>query len=347
MDATFEMLGEDEITIRKLAAQYGSLMATGASPGGEPATVGDELTITVSDFWLDIDYDETFVVLMDGTYGIILIEKAAHDNYDPVTDEYAFPNPNGCWRPEDRISTAQLSYLLDQFDSVIYPTVTAIYGEPLPRGDEGQKTWILVHNIRDTSYYDCSATTYFIGYFSASEDAANNKNMIHIDSYDWANRVGPGVDRPYLYEGTFAHEFEHLVHFDIDPDEESWVDEGMADLAGFLCGYGHSRSHLAYYMVYHPMVSLTFWGGGLEDYGASYLFQLYLYERYGGVEFTSALVQEQANGIEGVENTLGAFGIRDTFNEIFDYWTVANYLDDTEKAGGKYGYETLEIGTID
>ncbi len=347
MDPTFEMLGEDEITIRKLAAQYGSLMATGASPDGEPAAVGDELTITISDFWLDIDYDETFIVLMDGTHGIILIEKAAYEDYDPVTDEYVFPNPNGCWRLEDRISTAQLSYLLDQFDSVIYPTVTAIYGEPLPRGDEGQKTWILIHNIRDRSYYDCTATTYFIGYFSASEDAANNKNMIHIDTYDWANRVGPGVDRPYLYEGTFAHEFEHLVHFDVDPDEESWVDEGLADLAGFLCGYGHSSSHLAYYMVYHPMVSLTFWGGGLEDYGASYLFQLYLYERYGGVEFTAALVQEQANGIEGVENTLQAFSYRDTFNEIFDYWTVANYLDDTEKAGGKYGYETLEIGTID
>jgi hypothetical protein len=347
MDATVEMLGEDEIAIRKLAAQVGSAAATGASPAGDPANVGDEFIITVSDFYLNIDYDETFVVLMDGTHGIILIEKAAYDNYDPVTDEYVFPNPNGCWRAEDRISTAQLAYLLDEFDNNMYPTETTIYGEPLPRGDEGQKIWTLIFNIRGDSYYDCDQTSYIAGYFSAGESAENNKNIMHIDTYDWANRTGPGVDRPYLYEGVFAHEFEHLIHFDIDPDEPSWVDEGLADLAGFFCGYGHSSGHIAYYMVYHPMVSLTFWGSGLEDYGASYLFQLYLYEKFGGAEFTSALVQEQANGIEGIENTLAAFGHRETFDEIFDAWTIANYLDDTRKARGKYGYETLEVGTID
>ena len=346
MDATVEMLGEDEIAIRKYAAQVGPAIATNASPAGEPATIGEELVVTVGDFGLNIDYDETFVVLMDGTHGIILIEKAAYLAYDSGTDEYVFPNPNGCWRPEDRISTDQLTYLLDEFDTVIYPTDTSIYGEPVARGDEGQKVWILIYNIRDESYIDCAQTTYVAGYFSSSEDAANNKNMMHIDTYDWANRTGPGVDRPYLYEGVFAHEFEHLIHFDMDPDETSWVDEGLADMAGYFCGYGHSSGHVAYYMVYHPFTSLTFFGGGLESYGASYLFQLYLYEKYGGAAFSSALVQEPANGIEGVENTLAAFGYSETFDEIFDDWTIANYLDDA-RVNDRYGYDTLDIGTID
>jgi hypothetical protein len=347
MDLTVEDLGEKEIAIRELAAEVGPAIATKALPFGAPATVGDEFIITVSDSGGGFDYDETFVVVMDGMHGIILIEKAAYDAYEPGTDEYVFPNPNGCWRTEDRITGAQLAYLLDEFDNTIYPTVTTIYGEPLPRGDEGQKVWILIFNIRDESYYDCSQTSYVAGYFSASSSAEENKNIMHIDSYDWANRTGPDVARPYLYEGTFAHEFEHLVHFDIDADEPSWVDEGLADLAGFFCGYGHSAGHIAYYMVYHPFTSLTFWGSGLEDYGVSYLFQLYLYEKYGGAAFTSALVQEQANGIEGIENTLAAFGYTDSFDEIYDNWTVANYLDDTRRAGGKFGYETLEIGSID
>lgn len=94
----------------------------------------------------------------------------------------------------------------------------------------------------------------------------------------------------------------------------------------------------------HPTYFL---GSGLEDYGASYLFQLYLFEHFGGAAFTSALVQEQANGIEGIENMLAAFGFSETFDEIFDAWTVANYIDDTRKAGGKYGYYTLEIGGPD
>jgi|GEM_PF-1544001 len=353
MDATVEMLGENEIAIREYAARVGSAKATEASPAGNPATIGEELTINVADMGNGIDYDETFVVVMDGTYGIVLIEKTAYDNYDPATDEYVFPNPNGIVggegieRPEDRISTSQLSYLLDQFDTVIYPEDTSVFGEPLPRGNEGQKTWILIHNIRDAAYYDNTQTSYVAGYFSASEDAANNKNMMHIDSYDWTNRIGPDSTRPYLYEGVFAHEFQHLIHFDVDPDEETWVNEGLADLAGYLCGYGHQAGHVAYYMVYHPMVSLTFWGGGLQDYGANYLFQLYLYEHYGESAFTTALVKEQANGIEGIEKALTTLGYTDTFDEIYDCWNIANYLDDTEKAGGKYGYETLEVGTID
>ncbi|MDY7080534.1 MAG: hypothetical protein SXV54_26945, partial [Chloroflexota bacterium] len=350
MDLSVEMLGEDEIAIRKLAAQVGPAVATNASPVGEPAEVGDEFTFTVSDDGLGIDYDEDFVVVMEGEHGLILITQDAFDSFDGTY--YHFENPIGDdsepWlRSEDLLTPEQLEYMLDQFDTVIWPTNTTIYGEPLARGEEGQKIWTLIFNIRDEAYYNPDATSYIAGYFSASESAENNKNIMHIDTYDWVNRTGPDANRPYLYEGVFAHEFEHLIHFDQDPDEPSWVDEGLADLAGFFCGYGHSSGHIAYYMVYHPMVSLTFWGNALEDYGASYLFQLYLYEQFGGAEFISALVQEQANGIEGIENTLAAFGYSESFDEIFDAWTVANYLDDTEKAGGKYGYETLEVGTID
>jgi len=346
MDLTVEMLGEEEIAIRERAAEVGSYTATNASPIGSPATIGDEFTITVSDDGLGIDYDETFVVVLDGTWGIILLEKAAYDSFDGTN--YYIPNgTNKCWRDEDVISHNQLVYLLNEFDNNIYATVASVFGEPLPRGDEGKKTWILVFNIRDESFYDCDQTSYIAGYFSASESSENNKNIMHIDTYNWEDRVGPGVARPFLYEGVFAHEFEHLVHFDIDPDEPSWVDEGLADLSGFLCGYGHSDGHIFNYLAYHPIVSLTFWGGGLEDYGASYLFQLYLYEKFGGAPFVSALVDEQANGIEGIEKTLAAFGYKETFDEIFDNWTIANYLDDTRKGGGKYGYDTLEIGSAD
>ncbi len=353
MDLSPEMLGEKEIAIRELAAQVGSAAATDASPIGEPVVIGEEFTFTISDDGLGIDYDETFVVLLDGTHGIILITKDAYESFDGTY--YHFENPYGVpgapedepWkRMEDLISHAQLEYILGQFDTVIYPTVADIYGEPLPRGDEGTKAWLLILNIRDDAYYDPEETTYIAGYFSAGESAAYNKNIIHIDSYAWADRTGPGVSRPYLYEGIVAHEFEHLVHFDIDPDEPSWVDEGMADIAGYFCGYGHFSGHIANYLVFHPFTSLTFWGSGLEDYGASYLFILYLYEKFGGAPFISAVVQEQANGIEGIELTLEAFGYPDAFDDIFDDWTIANYLDDT-RVNDRYGYNTLDIGTID
>ena len=58
MDLSVEMLGEEEIALRKYAAEVGSAVATNASPIGEPAEVGDEFTFTVSDNGLGIDYDD-------------------------------------------------------------------------------------------------------------------------------------------------------------------------------------------------------------------------------------------------------------------------------------------------
>jgi hypothetical protein len=355
MDLSPEMLGEDEVAIRKLAARIGPAAATGASPIGEPAEVGDQFTFVISDDGLGIDYPEDFRIVLEGDHGLILVTEDAYQSYLVDGTYYHFENPHGVpgapddepWkRMEDLISHDQLVYMLDQFDNVMYPTNTTIYGEPLPRGDEGTKVWLLILNIRDDAYYDPDQTTYIAGYFSAGESATYNKNIIHIDSYAWADRTGPGVDRPYLYEGIVAHEFEHLIHFDIDPDEPSWVDEGLADIAGYFCGYGHFSGHIANYMPFHPFTPLTFCGSSLADYGVSYLFILYLYENFGGSPFISALVQEQANGIEGIENTLAAFGYTDTFDEVFDDWTIANYLDDT-RVNDRYGYDTLDIGTID
>ena len=41
---------------------------------------------------------------------------------------------------------------------------------------------------------------------------------------------------------------------------------------------------MVYYLAFHR-TSLTIWGSNLEDYGASYLFQLYLLENFGGPDF--------------------------------------------------------------
>jgi hypothetical protein len=256
--------------------------------------------------------------------------------------------------------------MLEQFDDNIYPSNTNYFGLTKDRDGTGglfyswnyswyqtdnpQRVMILVYNIIDESYYDPEYPFYVAGYFwPYMNDDLADRNIIHIDSHDWANRLGPDVTRPYLYEGTIAHEYEHAIHYDHDPDEASWVDEGMADLSGYFAGYGHSSDHLAYYMVYHR-TSLTNWGGGLEDYGESYLFQLYLNENFGGPDFIKALVDEQANGIEGIENQLTAFSYGASFDDIYRDWTLANYLDNvdlTGDSGAKLGYESLDIPSSD
>jgi len=357
MDGT-HMLGDKDKAVRKLAAKIGveNLIAQYASPSVEAVTIGKAFDVVVSDMYTAEEYTEWFVPILvntddpENSHGIICVTKEAYDSFDGTY--YHFDNPSGSWdHDEDLISQADLEYLLEQFDYTIWPTMADTFGTPLPRGDEGQKVWILIHNIRDAAWNGVDADTYIAGYFSSSEDTFAEKNMMHIDTYDWANRTRADSARPFLYEGVFAHEYQHLLHFDMDPAEESWVDEGMADLAMYLCGFAEDNSHVVYYLVYHPYTALTFFGGGLENYGACYLFQLYMYEKYGGADFTKALFEaaddegEKLHGIPGVQATLDDYaGL--AFDTVFDRWTIANYVDDPTP-GSWYGYDNLEIGTAD
>lgn len=275
--------------------------------------------------------------------------------------------PDGDPREYPTVTQEQIDYLLSEYDTNIYSTLTTYYGTPnfhdgsnsllelwgyvpLDYYDETTgRTAILVSNIKDENYYDPETTVYIGGFFSPTLETYFDRNVITIDTWDWENRIGPEGDRPYNYEGTIAHELEHLIHYDIDPDEALWVDEGLADMAGYLSGYGHPASHLAYYFVYHR-TPLTEWNGGLEDYGASYLLQLYLMENFGGSSFTTALVNDASNGIKGIENQLSAGGYSASFDEVFHDWTIANYLDltgETGVSGADLGYTDLDIPSED
>lgn len=269
-------------------------------------------------------------------------------------------------RPPHEVTQEQIDYLFNQFNKVIYPNDIKYFGYTKDRDGTGglfaqmgltwyktdnpQRVMVLVFNIVDEGYCDPGYPFYVAGYFwPYMNEVAADRNIIHIDSRDWQNRIGPNVGTPHLYEQVFSHEYEHAIHFDHDADESTWVNEGMADLAPFLAGYGHPRRHLEYYMTYHR-TSLPYWGSGLEDYGKSYLFQLYLLENFGGPAFIKALVNEQENGIEGINKQLEAQGHSTSFDDIYRDWTLANYLDSpsmTGISGAKLGYNNLDIPSID
>jgi hypothetical protein len=263
----------------------------------------------------------------------------------------------------DYITGAQLKAVMDEFDSNIHEKDTTFFGDydhsrTGPLGDG--KIQILVFNIRDEFFYSPLTTPGFImGYFWSYVSNLNNANIIHIDTWQWYRRQGPtpdgGVGCPYIavpytgsdlrpnqYEGTVAHEFQHLIHYDNDSNELSWVNEGCSTLAEFICGYGHT-TNLQWYMIYFWDTSLVIWEGNLENYGVVYLWTLYMYEHYGGESLIWDIVHEQANGIQGWNNVLKAHGIKKDFDKIFQDWTIANYLDDTSFAKGIYGYYNLDL----
>ncbi len=216
--------------------------------------------------------------------------------------------------------------------------------------DQADDITVLVDNVRDANYYDPSTPdgqTYIAGFFYSVFNEYVDRNIMTIDAYDWLHRTGAnppddstdpayvgcaqaqgstrpyGGARPHLYEGTFAHEYQHLLEYYQDPDEESWINEGLSDWAQTLVGYVDpsippdapgADSHLSCFQGFQPPNfggpenSLTEWGdqGGPEilcDYGAAYSFMEYLASHY-GQSFMTALHREDAGGLAGLDAVL-------------------------------------------
>lgn len=307
----------------------------------------------------------TFTLRGIGTYGEVWVQNNLNfpsaDPRNPVT-----------------VTDDQVNYLIEQFDTVIYPKESEFFATPDSHTGEGallaamlglpsdyyvsddgiERVIILVSNVRDENYYDPGYPLYIAGFFSSAFETYFDRNVITVDAYDWANRVGPntspwrpadgtGNDRPYLYEGVFAHEYQHLLHSDIDSDEENWINEGMADFAAYITGYSNpdTDSHVNAYMD-HPYNSLVNWGdqGALEnlaDYGAAYLMQLYLAQNYGS-SFTQALAHNPLNGIASVNDTLAKMRIPRTFEDIYNDWVITNLING-KKAGPAYAYKGVNL----
>ena len=359
------------------SSRYVGIMAIGAQPD-----TGNTWTVSVIDDLYGGWYYQDFECVLEGVHGNIWIglNDTVWPGNEPYGADYFVDNPGfdddewhfmypWSWESSvvinpyytdgyhDVIYGKNLTYVLDQFDNNIWQKDTEFFGmyadRPGPLDD--YKIQILIFNIRDGMFWDpVTYGTFIEGYFWSYASNLNNANIFHMDTWQWYRRLGPepqpspsgGAPRPYEYEGTFAHEFQHLIHYDNDPDEMSWVNEGCSQLAIYICGYGIPATDLMYYFWYFWDTSLVIWHNYLENYGVVFLWTFYVYEHYGGQPFIWDLVHEQANGIKGYDKVLKAHHCRD-FDAIFQDWAIANYLDDTSFARGRYGYYGLDIPSDD
>lgn len=137
---------------------------------------------------------------------------------------------------------------------------------------------------------------------------------------------------------VLSHELVHLIHWGYDTNEDSWVDEGCAELAMVL--YGQPDPIVDFSS--NPNNNLIVWDQTFSDYVQTMLFFTYLSEQY-GASFIRDIIANTQNGTEGINTVLLNNSIPLTFTEIFNNWTIANFLDDTEFETGIYGYENLTL----
>lgn len=299
------------------------------------------------------------------------------------------------------INDDQVNYLIEQFDGNIYPKESEAFSVPPERDGtnsaavdlglpadyyqgDGDDIVVLVDNVRDENFYDTnnqSSLSYVAGFYTSFfDDVVLDRLTMTIDAWDWLHRTGenpphePTEDpctsapaRQFLYEGVFAHEYQHLLLNYVDQNETIWVNEGLADWAQTLTGYvdpstpitdlgydSHIQCFLGYLGVQSefnpiprqggPENSLNLWGDQTDfesevfcDYGAAYTMMEYLADRF-GTDFMGEFHRDPLHGLESLQALTKAAGSDMSIDELIDEWAASmaldGLLDDRPKLNG-------------
>jgi immune inhibitor A len=250
-----------------------------------------------------------------------------------------YETPHARWWIEKgyRIPEADLEQAAWNFENQTYPTNHDIFGSEWNPGIDGDPhIYIFLGNIPGVGGYYSSPDEYP----AHVRPHSNEHEMFYIN----LDNAQPGND---YFDGILAHEFQHMIHWAVDRDEDTWVNEGLSELAGHVNGYDVGGSDWLF--TTKPDTQLTTWPE-LEDsgphYGASYLFLTYFLDQY-GEDAVRHLVRESANGIAGFDAVLmQADPDQRRFKDLFSDWVIANYLQDPDLADGHYGYVDLQLDQL-
>ncbi|MBV6400337.1 MAG: hypothetical protein CNIPEHKO_00622 [Anaerolineales bacterium] len=232
---------------------------------------------------------------------------------------------------------SDLKRLGDTFENQMYPTNREFFGsEPNPGIDNDPRIYILY--VRGTGASNA-------GYFSTPDEYnplvkefSNGHEMFFFN----ADNMDLGAEDTY---GTLAHEFQHMIHFNTDRNEASWINEGFAMVAELLNAY---PIYFDYYYITDPDLNLTDWspdpGSNGPHYGQSFLYLAYFLDRF-GEDATKEMVKHPENGLASIDQTLADLNITDpqtgkvvTADDVFMDWAATMWLQNESVGDGRYHY---------
>jgi hypothetical protein len=228
-----------------------------------------------------------------------------------------------------------LDSLDQEFQSKIYPTLTADFGSEWKPGIDGDnKIAILFHSIKEEA----------AGYFRSADEYpkiqipnSNEREMLYLSASQSEN---PQI-KVFL-----AHEFVHLITFNQKErvssiTEETWLNEARAEYASTLLGYddvyeGSNLQKRVQAFLDNPSDSLTEWLNKKDDYGVINLFTQYLVDHY-GIGILSDSLKSKLVGIPSINEALSKNGSNHDFAQIFIDWTITGVVNNCS-FGSEYCY---------
>ena len=278
------------------------------------------------------------ITYTNGKFKKFWVLNVDENNYRSIDAKLTYQTPRVYFWVEEGINyiASDVKNLVDAFENQIYQRNREIFGKEWSPGidNDVHLTILYAQKLGGAAGYFSSADSWM----PEIERFSNMAEMFYL-SADYLN-----LSNPFTY-GVLAHEFQHMIHWNIDRNETSWVNEGLSELAVELNGF--NTGGFPFLFAADPDLQLNFWPGNSQGdstphYGASYLFVKYLFERFGS-DFISALVSQPKNGMQGLNAVLSSTQGKSqlstiTSKQIFQDWTIANILQDDEHANGIYGY---------
>ena len=234
--------------------------------------------------------------------------------------------------------------LVDTFESKIYPTDREFFGTEWSPGVDGDPHLYIV--------YASNLGYSLAGYFSSADE---NNPLAH--EYSNAHEMfllnadNIQLDEDFTYS-VLAHEFQHMIHWHRDRNEETWMNEGFSELASFLNGYDPGSFDSLY--MEDSDLQLNDWPSNPHmtgpHYGAGFLFLDYFLDRF-GESATKALIADPLNGMVSVDDVITQIGLQDpetgeplNADGLFLDWAVATYLRDGNVSDGRFTYHNYPSG---
>jgi immune inhibitor A len=230
------------------------------------------------------------------------------------------------------VDPVELQALAKAFDRLVYENTRDLWGSEATPGIDG-----------DPRVYGLFA--YGMGpgiaaYFSSEHtnpiEAVSTSNEHEMFFFN-LDTLGTQIDAPSLAY-IVAHEFQHMIRHNQDPNEVTWIDEGFSKFTEVYLGDSEGNFGTALSFLNNPATQLNTWpedAPRLPHYGAGMLFVTYFYDRY-GVDALRMVSSDPADGLTAFDNTLRSMG-ETGVNEFFADWVLTNILMD-----GEYSYPSLK-----
>ncbi len=235
---------------------------------------------------------------------------------------------------------ADLEKLANKFENKIYPVNRRFFGSEWSPGIDNDEHIYIIFARR--------VGIYTAGYFSSADemhpmahDFSNGHEMfvLNIDNVEMADE---------FTWSTLAHEFQHMIHWYHDRNENVWVNEGFAEVAQLINDFPIGGTVQEY--ASDPDTQLNTWTSDSDEnfkhYGNSFLFFAYFLDRL-GKEATQALAAHPENGLTSIDAVLSELNAADpltgnllTADDLVLDWGITNFIRDENVGDGRFDYYT-------